>query len=106
MAEFIEELWLKLHEAGLSEVMLYLPDHSASRCHWNDTALIDGIRVALVADQERNIVRVVPVSACAGIGLASPKGADCMTHRAFVKSKIAERFGPSEGTDPGGQDRG
>jgi hypothetical protein len=106
MADFIEDLWLKLREAGMPDVMLYLPDHTATRCHWDDTVQLGALRVALLADQERNIVRVVPVSACEGIGLPSPKGIDTMNHRAFVKGKVRERFGPDGGADPGGQPRG
>ena len=92
MAKLITEIWAGLREAGLPEVMLYLPDNTASRCHWDDTTVIGDIRVALLGDQERSIVRIMPVDACVGIGIASPKGTDPMNHRAFVKAKVAEHF--------------
>ena len=88
MAELITELWEGLREAGLPEVMLYLPDGSASRCHWDDTSLVGLTRVALLADQDRNIVRIVPVDSCSGIGIASPKGVDPVSHRAIVRGKL------------------
>ena len=34
MAELISEIWSGLRDAGLPEVMLYLADGTASRCHW------------------------------------------------------------------------
>jgi hypothetical protein len=95
MAQLISEIWSGLRDAGLPEVMLYLPDHTASRCHWDDTAVIGGVRVALLADQERKIVRVLPVDACTGIGVASPKGTDPSGYKAFVQVKLNERFGPA-----------
>ena len=49
--DLITEIWAGLNDAGMPEVMLYLPDGSAYRCHWNDTALIGTVRVALLADQ-------------------------------------------------------
>ncbi len=84
----ISELWEGLRDAGLAEVMLYLADGTASRCHWDDTALVGETRVALLADQERGIVRIIPVEACAGIGIASPKGTDPSGFRATVQSKL------------------
>ena len=91
MAELITEIWAGLRDSGLPEVMLYLADGTASRCHWNDTAMIGDVRVALLGDQERKIVRIMPVDSCVGIGIASPKGIDPMGYRAFVKEKLAER---------------
>ena len=93
MADIITQLWSGLREAGLPEVMLYLPDNTASRCHWDDTAVIGNVRVALLADQERKIVRIMPVDLCVGIGIASPKGTDPMSYRGFVQGKLSERFG-------------
>ena len=72
MVQLISEIWSGLRDAGMPEVMLYLPDHSASRCHWDDTVEIGGIRVALIADQERQIVRLLAVDTCTGIGVATP----------------------------------
>ena len=46
--DLITEIWAGLNDAGMPEVMLYLPDGSAYRCHWNDTALVGAVRVALV----------------------------------------------------------
>jgi hypothetical protein len=89
MIDLIEELWLNLRKAGLPEVMLYLPDGTASRCHWDNTALVGSVRVALLGDQERGIVRVVPVSSCTGLGIASPKGTDPNGYRAVVLERIA-----------------
>lgn len=88
MSDQISGLWQGLRDAGMPEVMLYLPDGSASRCHWDDTAVIGGARVALVADQERKIVRIVPIDTCTGIGVASPKGTDPVGHRAIVRSRL------------------
>ena len=98
MTQLISEIWEGLCSAGLTEVMLYLPDNSAARCHWRDTAVIAGVRVALIADQERKIVRIVPVDSCAGIGVASPKGVDPTGHRSFVLNKIVNQF--PQPTDP------
>ena len=98
MAELISQIWASLRDAGLPEVMLYLPDGTASRCHWNDTAMIGDVRVALLGDQERKIVRVMPVESCTGIGLASPKGTDPMNYRGFVHSKLLGE--PEEADDP------
>jgi hypothetical protein len=85
----IEKLWEGLRDSGLPEVMLYLADGSASRCHWDDTVLIDGVRVALLGDQDRGIVRIVPVHTCDGVGIASPKGVDPVGYRSVLKEKIA-----------------
>ena len=93
MAELISEIWSGLRDAGLPEVMLYLSDGTASRCHWDDTAIVGNIRVALLGDQERKIVRIMPVDFCVGIGIASPKGTDPMSYRGFVQNKLLERFG-------------
>jgi len=88
MAEQFTELWQGLRDAGLPEVMLYLPDGSASRCHWDDTALVGETRVALLGDQDRNIVRIMPVDACIGLGIPSPKGVDPIGYRAVVREKL------------------
>jgi hypothetical protein len=88
MAQLISDIWLGLRNAGIPEVMLYLPDHSASRCHWDDTTVIGGIRIALLADQERKIVRLLPVDSCTGIGVASPKGVDPSGYKATVQNKL------------------
>lgn len=88
MAFSIEKLWQGLRAAGIPEVMLYLRDGSASRCHWDDTAEIDGARVALLGDQERGIVRIIPVEECIGIGVPSPKGVDPVGYRSTVRGKL------------------
>jgi hypothetical protein len=88
MTDLIATMWEGLRDAGLPEVMLYLPDGSASRCHWDDTAIIGAVRVALLGDQDRGIVRIVPVSSCVGIGIASPKGVDPVGYRAVIKGKL------------------
>ena len=45
MTDLIAEIWSGLKDAGMPEVMLYLSDGSACRCHWDETALIgDGSR--------------------------------------------------------------
>jgi hypothetical protein len=95
MTDLITEIWAGLNEAGMPEVMLYLPDGSACRCHWNDTALVGTVRVALLADQDRKIVRIMPVHECQGIGVASPKGTDPAGYRSVVQAKLNERFQPS-----------
>jgi hypothetical protein len=92
MAELISEIWAGLRDAGIPEVMLYLPDNTASRCHWDDTALIGDVRVALLGDQERRIVRVQPVDQCIGIGIAAPKGTDPMNYRGYIQGKLRARF--------------
>ena len=96
MTDLITQVWIALRDAGLPEVMLYLPDGSACRCHWNDTALIGPIRVALLADQDRKIVRIMPIEECKGIGIASPKGTDPMGYRPLVLEKLNECFGAKE----------
>jgi hypothetical protein len=101
MTDLIAEIWAGLKDAGLPEVMLYLPDGSACRCHWDDTALIGTVRVALLADQDRKVVRVTPIHECKGIGIASPKGTDPAGYKAVVQSKLAERFGSTQGRSPG-----
>jgi hypothetical protein len=93
MTDLITEIWSGLNEAGMPEVMLYLPDGTAYRCHWDDTAQIGDVRVALLADQDRKIVRIVPVHECQGIGIASPKGTDPAGYRSVVQAKLNERFG-------------
>lgn len=90
MNALITELWEGLRAAGLPEVMLYLSDGSASRSHWDDTALVGATRVALVADQDRGIVRIIPVDTCVGIGIASPKGTDPAGYKAVVRTKLSE----------------
>jgi hypothetical protein len=92
MTDLITQIWSGLKDAGMSEVMLYLPDGSAYRCDWDDTALVGDIRVALLADQDRRIVRIIPVSQCQGIGIASPKGTDPAGYRSVVRGKLDERF--------------
>jgi hypothetical protein len=92
MNDLIAEIWAGLRDAGLPEVMIYLPDGSACRCHWDETSLVGGIRVALLADQDRKIVRVVPIHDCQGIGIASPKGTDPAGFRSVVQNKLNERF--------------
>ncbi len=97
MTELITAIWAGLRAAGLPEVMLFLPDGSASRCHWDDTTVIDGLRVALLGDQDRKIVRIIPVDGCLGIGIASPKGIDPMSYRGVVLDKLNSR---PAGTEP------
>jgi hypothetical protein len=92
MADLITEVWAGLKDAGMPDVMLYLADGSACRCHWDETALIGDIRVALLADQDRKIVRIMPVHECTGIGIASPKGTDPAGYRTVVLAKLKERF--------------
>jgi hypothetical protein len=89
--DLISEIWAGLNAAGMPDVMLYLSDGSASRCHWEETALVGTVRVALLADQDRKVVRIVPVHECQGIGIASPKGMDPAGYRAVVQSKLKER---------------
>ena len=98
--DLITEIWSGLRDAGLPEVMLYLPDGSASRCHWDDTALVGSVRVALLGDQDRKIVRIMPVAECVGIGVASPKGSDPMSYRGQVQAKLNERFAPKAANPP------
>ena len=94
MAQEISDIWAGLRAAGLPEVMLYLPDNSASRCHWDDTAEIGGVRVALLADQDRKIVRILPVDSCVGIGVASPKGTDPSGYKAIVQGRLMGKGQP------------
>ena len=89
MGDLITELWEQLRDAGMAEVMLFLPDGSACRCHWDNTALLGPTRVALLADQERNIVRIVPLAGCVGIGVASPKGTDPNAYRGVIRERLA-----------------
>ncbi len=94
MNDLMTELWEGLRDAGLPEVMLYLSDGTASRCHWDQTALVGEVRVALLGDQERNIVRILPIRDCVGIGVASPKGTDPMNFRSVVQDRLIARFSP------------
>jgi hypothetical protein len=91
MNDLITGIWAGLKDAGMPDVMLYLSDGTACRCHWDETVLIGTIRVALLADQDRKIVRIVPVHECKGIGVASPKGTDPAGYRTVVQSKLRER---------------
>jgi hypothetical protein len=50
------------------------------------------VRVALLADQDRKIVRIMPIHDCKGIGIASPKGTDPAGYRTVVQSKLREQF--------------
>lgn len=97
MSDLITEIWSGLNDAGLPEVMLYLPDGAAYRCHWDDTAMVGEVRVALLADQDRKIVRIVPVHQCQGIGIASPKGTDPAGYRSVIRGKLDERFASPTG---------
>ena len=92
MTDLITEIWAGLKDAGMPDVMLYLADGSAYRCHWDETALIGDVRVALLADQDRKIVRIMPIHECTGIGIASPKGTDPAGYRTVVRAKLNERF--------------
>jgi hypothetical protein len=92
MADLITDIWAGLSEAGMPDVMLYLSDGTACRCHWDETALVGPVRVALLADQDRKIVRIVPIHECKGIGVASPKGTDPAGYRSVVQSKLKERL--------------
>jgi hypothetical protein len=91
MTDLITDIWVGLRDAGMAEVMLYLADGSAYRCHWDETALIGETRVAMLADQDRKIVRIVPIQECRGIGIASPKGTDPAGYRTFIRAKLHER---------------
>lgn len=95
----VSDLFASLHAAGLSEVMLYLPDGNASRCHWRDTTTINETLVALLGDQDRGIVRIVPVDSCTGIGIPSPKGVDPNGYKAMVLSKIQSMEEAGAGTE-------
>jgi hypothetical protein len=94
MPDLMTELWEGLRDAGLPEVMLYLSDGTASRCHWDQTALVGEVRVALLGDQDRNIVRILPLSDCIGIGVASPKGTDPLNFRTVVQARLNDHFHP------------
>ena len=74
MTDLITEIWAGLKDAGMPDVMLYLADGSACRCHWDDTALIGTVRVALLADQDRKIVRIMPIHECQGNRRRQPQG--------------------------------
>jgi hypothetical protein len=100
MSDSITQIWSGLRDAGMPEVMLFLPDGTASRSHWEETAMIGGMRVALLGDQERKIVRVVPVESCIGIGVATPKGIDTSCFRGMVQSRLSERFARSAAPRP------
>jgi hypothetical protein len=80
--------------------MLYLFDGSACRCHWDETAVIGTIRVALLADQERKIVRIMPIHDCKGIGIATPKGTDPAGYRTVVQGKLVERLNSEQVPEP------
>ncbi len=84
----ITDLWTGLRNAGMPEVMLYLPDGTASRSHWDDTVCIGQQRVALLGDLERGIVRLIPVDSCVGIGVAAPKGTDPIGYRGVVRERL------------------
>jgi hypothetical protein len=101
MSQSITEIWSGLRDAGMPDVMLFLPDGIASRCHWDETAMIGTTRVALLGDQERKIVRVIPVESCVGIGVATPKGIDTSCFRGMVQSRLNERYPrPAAGPRP------
>ena len=89
MGDLIEEIWQQLRDAGMAEVMLFMADGSAARCHWKNTAMLGSTRVALLGDQERNIVRIVPIGACVGIGIASPKGTDPTAYRGVIQDRLS-----------------
>ncbi len=86
----ITMIWQGLRDAGMPEVMLYLPDGTASRCHWDNSLVIGTMRVALLGDQERNIVRLVAVEDCNGVGIPSPKGTDPMNYRTVVQNRLRQ----------------
>lgn len=98
----ITSLWESLRDTGLPEVMLYLSDGGAYRCHWDDTVMLGDTRVALLGDQDRGIVRIIPVEACIGLGVPSPKGVDPLGYRSVVREKVIEsstsaiRVGPGD----------
>jgi hypothetical protein len=100
MTDLITDIWTGLKDAGMPDVMLYLSDGTACRCHWDETAVVGMVRVALLADQERKIVRIVPLHDCKGIGIASPKGTDPAGYRAVVQSKLTERSPSKTETGP------
>jgi hypothetical protein len=96
----ITALWEGLRDAGLPEVMLYLPEGSACRCHWDDTAVLGGARVALPGDQDRNIVRIIPIESCVGIGIPSPKGVDPIGYRSTIREKLLDGLAPTAPAPP------
>jgi hypothetical protein len=98
MTDLIAEIWAGLKDTGMPEVMLYLADGSACRCHWDETALIGKMRVALLADQDRRIVRIMPIHECKGIGIATPKGTDPGVTARW--SRASSTNGSSPSTDP------
>lgn len=100
MAQLISEIWEGLRNAGIPEVMLFMADNTASRCHWDDTAVINEVRVALLADQDRQIVRVQPVDACVGIGVASPKGIDPSGYKLLIQKKLRVAAGGEPEPEP------
>jgi hypothetical protein len=102
MADLITDIWCGLKDAGMPDVMLYLGDGSACRCHWDETALVGDVRVALLADQDRKIVRIVPIHDCKGIGVASPKGTDPAGYRSVVQGKLNERHAADAAARPAG----
>lgn len=97
----IASLWESLSAAGIPEVMLYLSDGGAYRCHWDDTVILGETRVALLGDQDRGIVRIVPVDTCLGLGVPSPKGVDPIGYRSVVRGKVAEARAPERWDDAG-----
>jgi hypothetical protein len=104
MTDLITQLWSAMRDAGLPEVMLFLPDGTACRCHWKDTTMIGTTRVALLADQERKIVRIMPIAECLGLGIAPPKGTDPMGYRPLVLEKLQQQFGDQEVSEESHQD--
>jgi hypothetical protein len=92
MSESISQIWAGLRDAGMPDVMLFMPDGTASRSSWDETAMIGAVRVALLGDQERKIVRVIPVDSCIGIGIATPKGIDTSCFRGMVQTRLSERL--------------
>ena len=83
-----EDLGLKLENLGL--------EHTGRArkitVDKDSTTIVGTVRVALLADQDRKIVRIVPVHDCQGIGIASPKGTDPAGYRSVVQGKLNERF--------------
>ena len=68
--------------------------------------LVGDVRVALLADQDRKIVRIMPVHECTGIGVASPKGIDPAGYRTVVQGKLKEHFEGQQGHDDGDRPHG
>ena len=94
----LTKLWEQLKDKGIGDVMLYLADGSASRCDWNDTAMLGEVRVALLGDQDRGIVRIVEIDSCKGLGIPSPKGIDPRGYRSVVMEKLLNSQSPSADT--------